>query len=157
MTLQTSLRAGAVAAGLALFGLPPAALAQECQNTPTATRLTIVIDDVRDAKGEMSASLYPGDPSQFLHKDGALKVWYAPVRAPSTTMCIWIPGPGTYAVAVYQDWNMNHRFDHNLLKGIEPFGFSDNPPIYFSQPSFDRTKFRVTAAETAIHVRLNHK
>ena len=157
MTLLTVFRAGAIAAGAALCGLSTAAAAQECENAPTGTRLTIVIDDVRDARGEMSASVYPGDPTQFLHKNGAIKVWYAPVRMPSTTMCIWIPGPGTYAVAVYQDWNMNHRFDHNILKGIEPFGFSDNPSILFSQPSFDKAKFRVGAAETTIHVRLNHK
>jgi len=157
MTFLNSIRAAAIAVGALYVGAAATASAQECQNAPTGTRLTIVIDDVRDTKGEMSASVYPGDPSQFLRKNGALKVWYAPVRMPSTDMCIWIPGPGTYAVAVYQDWNMNHKFDHNILRGIEPFGFSDNPSILFSQPPFERAKFRVTSAETTIHIRLNHK
>lgn len=150
-------RTGAFAAGVVAVGLASAAAAQECENTPTGTRLRIVIDNVRVAKGEMSASLYPGDPSQFLKKNGALKVWYDPTRAPSTTMCIWIPGPGTYAVAVYQDNNNNHRWDHNLFKGIEPFGFSNDPSIGFSQPSFQSSKFHVKADETTIHIKLNYR
>ena len=150
-------RTGAFAAGLVALGLASAAAGQECENAPTGTRLHIVIDNARKPQGEMSASLYPGDPSQFLIKNGALKVWYAPARAPSTVMCIWIPGPGTYAVAVYQDLNGNHRWDHNFFKGIEPFGFSNDPSIGFSQPSFGSTKFHVKADETTIHIKLNHR
>lgn len=150
-------RTGAFAVGLIALSLASAATAQECENAPTSTRLHIVIDDVRAPKGEISASLYPGDQSQFLKKNGALKVWYAPARTPSTPMCIWIPGPGTYAVAVYQDNNGNHRFDHNILKGIEPFGFSNDPPIGFSQPSYVSSKFHVKADETTVHIKLNHR
>ena len=156
MTSQSLTRTGALTAGLMLLSLASASAAQDCENAPTGTRLHIVIDDVRTAKGEMSASVYPGDRSQFLIKNGAFKVWYEPVRAPETTMCIWVPGPGAYAVAVYQDSNTNHRWDHNILKGIEPIGFSNNPSLSFAKPSFDSVKFQVKGAETTIHVRLHH-
>jgi len=133
------------------------ARAAECENSPTGTKLRIEISDPTAAKGLMSASVYPGNPAVFLKKDGAVKVWTVPTQSPVTSMCIWLPGPGTYAVAVYQDINGNHKFDHNIFKGIEPFGFSNNPSIGFSAPSFGAAKFHVAGAETTIRVRLNHK
>lgn len=156
MTSRMIHSATAAVAALIALGLASTVLAQECENAPTGTRLHIVIDDIRTAKGEVSTSLYPGDPSQFLIKNGALKVWYEPARAPSTAVCIWIPGPGTYAVAAYHDLNGNRRWDHNFLKGIEPIGFSDNPSLSFSKPSFDSVRFQVKAAETTIHIKLHH-
>ncbi len=156
MPSPSPFRTGAVAAGLAACAIASSALAQECENAPTGTRLHIVIDNVRSGRGEMSASVYPDDPSVFLRKDGAIKVWYAPVHGP-TLMCINLPKPGGYAVAVYQDLNGNHRFDHNLFKGIEPFGFSNDPHIGFSQPSFQATRFMVKAPETTIHIKLLYR
>ena len=156
MTLQNLFRTGALAAGLAVVGLASNATAQECENAPTGTRLNIVIDDVRSAKGQISASIYPDIPAVFLQKNGAIKVWYEPPKTPSTEMCIWIPGPGTYAVVAYQDINRNRQWDHNFLKGVEPIGFSNNPFLSFAKPSFDSVKFHVKAAETTIHIRLHH-
>ncbi len=152
MTLN-SLRLASLALVLTLAG--GAAHAQACEGTPSGNRLTIVVDGVTSAKGQMTGTLYPDDKSKFLVAGGSLKVWRVPVATPFTTMCIWLPAPGTYAIAIYQDLNNDGKFDVGSLGPKEPYGFSNNPRILFSKPSYDKVKFLATAAETTLHVRLN--
>ncbi|HZL01322.1 MAG TPA: DUF2141 domain-containing protein [Caulobacteraceae bacterium] len=135
---------------------PLAASGQPCEGAPTATRLNVVVEGVRSDKGLMTSSLYPDDRSQFLVTNGALKVWRVPAKAPVTTMCMWLKGAGTFAVAVYQDLNANHRLDIGALGPTEPYGFSNNPRIFLSKPSLDSVKFQAGAGETTIHVRLHN-
>ena len=146
-----------VTLGVALTGLALAAVsahAEECQGPPGAAKISIVIEGVRSDKGLMTASLYPGARSQFLIKDGALKVWSVPAQAPITRMCIW-RSPGIYAVAVYHDANVVHRFNVGLFGPTQDYGFSNNPRIMFSKPSFQSVKFEVKAGEATVHIRLN--
>ncbi|HEY2481760.1 MAG TPA: DUF2141 domain-containing protein [Caulobacteraceae bacterium] len=143
------------AASLAVLA-PTLCQAAACQNPPTTTKLEIEVEGVSSNRGQMTGSLYPGDRSQFLLKDGALKVWRVPAQRPVTHMCIWLPGPGTYAFAVYHDENSNGKWDHNLLGRIEGFGFSNNPRTLFSPPSYDQVKFEARGSETTLHVRLRY-
>jgi uncharacterized protein (DUF2141 family) len=137
--------------------LSAAAEATACEGTPTTARLEILIEGVKSNAGHMTGSIYPGDPSQFLIKDGALKVWRVPAEAGVTKMCIWLKnGPGVYAFAVYHDANDNGRWDHNLFKGIEGFGFSNNPHTLFSAPSYDQARFTAGEGVTTLHVRLRY-
>ena len=153
MTLNKTL----LGLGLAILaGAPLAARAQDCEGTPSAARLSIAVEGVRSSKGLMTASLYPNDKSQFLAKDGALKVWRVPAQAPVTRMCIWLKAPGTYAVAVYHDANANHRFDIGMLGPSEDYGFTRDPRILFSKPSLASVRFPATGPETTVHIRLNH-
>jgi uncharacterized protein (DUF2141 family) len=146
----------AFAAGI-IMGLSATASVAACEGTPTAARLEVSIEGVRSSAGQMAGSIYPGDPSQFLIKDGALKVWRVPAEAGVTKMCVWLKnGPGVYAFAVYHDANDNGRWDHNLFRGIEGFGFSNNPHTFFSAPSFDQVKFTAGPGVTTLHVRLRY-
>ena len=148
--------AAALGAALAGMALTTAANAQDCEGTPGVARLYVVVDGVRSARGLMTASLYPGDKSQFLIRNGALKVWSVPAQAPTSSLCIWLRGPGTYAVAVYRDANANHRLDRGMFGPTEAYGFSNNPRILFSPPSFDAVKFQAKEGDTTIHVRLRY-
>lgn len=145
---------GAVLMGIALA--PATANAQDCEGTPGVSRLYVVVDGVRSARGLMTASLYPGEKSQFLIMNGALKVWSEAAQPPTTRLCIWLKGPGTYAVAVYHDLNANHKLDRGMFGPTEAYGFSNNPRILFSPPSFDAVKFEAKAGDTTIHVRLRY-
>ena len=144
-----------IAAAAALALAPLCAHAEDCQGVPGAAKLSIIVEAVRSDKGLMTASLYPGDRSQFLIKNGALKVWSVPAQAPATKMCIWLRAPGTYALAVYHDVNSNHRLDLGMFGPTEDYGFSNNPRIMFAKPSFESVKFPAKAAETTVHIRLN--
>jgi uncharacterized protein (DUF2141 family) len=154
-SLSVRLIGGLSAALLSLAAAP--AIARDCAGAASDMKLTVVVEDVRSEKGVMVATLYPGDATKFLKPGGALQVWRSAVSKPVTSVCVWLPGPGVYSMAIYQDLNSNGKFDHKVLRGIEPFGFSDNPPIAFSQPKYEATAFKASGPETTIHVKLNYK
>ncbi len=62
--------------------------------------------------------------------------------------------PGRYAVTIYQDLNGNGDLDSNLF-GMpnEPFGFSNNPRMFFGPPSFKKAAFEVSE-DLSIEVKL---
>ena len=134
-----------------------AAAAPVCEGTPSDAQLHIDIEGVRSDAGLMAATLYADDEAHFLKAKGSLKVWRVPAQAPSTTMCIWLPRPGAYEVAVYHDANSNLKWDHSSLGSIEGFGFSRNPTIFISPPSIRSTRFQAPAGETTIRVRLSYR
>ena len=144
--------AGAVLA----LGLVSVAQARECQGAATGTRLILAIDGVRSDRGLMTATLYGGEKAKYLVRNGALKVWRDPARAPVTTMCIWAPGPGDYAVVIYQDLNSNLRFDHGMLGPEEPYGFSNNPRILFRPPPFEAVRFTAHAGDNTVRIHLHN-
>ena len=134
-----------------------AAAVPSCEGTPSETSLHIVVDGVRSNAGLMTASLYGDEEASFLKSKGSLKVWRVQAAAPSTSMCIWLPHPGPYEVAVYHDANSNLKWDHSSLGSIEGFGFSRNPTIFISPPSLKATRFQVGAGDTTIHVHLSYR
>ncbi len=153
---MTLLKSRSIAALAALAAAPVGAHAQDCQGAPGEAKLFVVVTGVRSDRGLMTASLYPGDKSQFLIKNGALKVWSVPAQAPETKMCIWLRGPGTYAVAVYHDANSSHKLDLGVFGPTEAYGFTNNPRILFAKPSYESVKFQAKVGETTVYIRLNH-
>jgi uncharacterized protein (DUF2141 family) len=134
-----------------------AAHAEACEGAPTGAQLEVLVEGVQSSAGKMTGSIYPGDPTQFLKKDGALKVWRVPAQQGVTRMCIWLKnGPGTYAFAVYHDERNRGYFEHNLLSVFDGFGFSNNPHTFFSAPRYDQVKFKADAGVTTLHVRLRY-
>ena len=154
MTLLSKLSTTAMAGIAALLSSQVQAQSPVCEGAPSETRLIIDIEGMSNSKGQMAASLYPGDKSQFLIKDGALKVWYAPVRMPVTQMCIWLKQPGTYAVAVYHDGNSNHKLDLSLFGYSEKMGFSNNPHLMLAKPGYESVRFQAKTGETTLRIRL---
>ena len=57
--------------------------------------------------------------------------------------------PGTYAINIFHDENKNHELDINWL-GMpqEGFGFSNNPSIGFSAPTYDECNFMIEEGQT---------
>jgi len=155
MTFSIAALTGALCAGL--LAAAPAAAQNGCEGAPSNARLRVIVEGVHSDKGLMTATLYPDDASKFLKKGGALVVWRNPASAPVTAMCVWLPGPGSYAVAVYHDANSNMKWDHAMLGEIEGFGFSNNPRIFFSAPSLGAVRFQAPAGDTTLHVRLSYR
>lgn len=65
--------------------------------------------------------------------------------------------PGTYAISVFHDRNLNDILDSNVL-GIpqEGFGFSRNVMGFFGPPSFQSAKFSVDTGSVALSITLRH-
>jgi uncharacterized protein (DUF2141 family) len=65
---------------------------------------------------------------------------------------------GRYAAVVIHDENSNMKLDRNFF-GIpkEGFGFSNNPRVAFSAPSFQSAVAPVACPETKLQIRLIYK
>jgi uncharacterized protein (DUF2141 family) len=154
-TILAGRRAAALIVALAVA--PVAASAQTpCQGEPGPTRLHVIVEGVRDLGGLMAATLYGDDPIHFLRSRGELRVWFDPAQGPTMDMCVYLPGPGVYAVAVYHDANANHHFDRGLLRPVEGYGFTRNPRLLIGPPSLDAVAFEAGEGETTVHVRLRY-
>lgn len=141
---------------LAAIGAPAAAA--NCTGTPSPVRLYVDVDNVRASQGLIAVTLYTDDRRKFLAKRGSLYVGRVPARRGRTRVCIHVPKPGTYAVAVYHDADSDRSFDRTGL-GLpdEGFGFSNNPPTFFGLPNFDRVRLNVPRSNLSTTIRLRYR
>lgn len=137
-------------AAAALLGLGTTAPAQAepgpagCTGPTSDHWVNIAIEGLRNSRGVVKLTLYPDDASRFLKPKGSLYVTKVTARQGLAYACIYIPQPGGYGLALYHDENDNGKIDRNGL-GIpkEGFGFSNNPRIFLSAPSFAKVRFTV--------------
>ena len=129
-----------------------------CAGTPSETRLFVNVDNVRDSRGLVAVTLYTDNRGKFLAKRGSLYVGRVPARQGRTRVCIHVPKPGTYALAVYHDADSDRSFDRTRL-GLpdEGFGFSNNPPTFFGLPNFDRVRIKVPRTGVSTTIRLHYR
>jgi uncharacterized protein (DUF2141 family) len=65
--------------------------------------------------------------------------------------------PGTYALAVIHDENRNGKLDTSWLGAPkEGYGFSNNPKIFLSAPSFSAATFRYDGENLELTITLNY-
>jgi uncharacterized protein (DUF2141 family) len=147
---------------LCFIGLPGTAVPAElrsapCAGPPSATRLFVDVDHVRTGRGVVAVTVYADDPNKFLVKRGSLYVGRAPAAVPVTHLCLHLPRPGVYALAVYHDSNSNGKFDRTAL-GLpaEGYGFSNNPAIWFGPPSFRAVRFTVARSGQRAGIRMKY-
>lgn len=117
-----------------------------------AADLSIRIDEVRDAGGQMMLALYDTEDS-FLKRP--VRTAMAPASAGSTALTITGLAPGQYAFAVYHDANGNGKMDRNAL-GIpsEDYAFSNNALGNMGPPAFATARFSVPAEGAEVRVSL---
>jgi uncharacterized protein (DUF2141 family) len=121
--------------------------------TPTCT-LIVHIDGFRNQKGDAGLSIFNSPDGWPENNDKAFLHGPHPFSGTQTTLTQQVP-PGRYALAALHDENSNHKLDRNFF-GIpkEGFGFSNNPKVLLSAPSFDTAAMQVTCptTETTIHL-----
>ena len=139
-----TLAAGAVTAASAQ-AIPPA----DCAGPASNTWLNIAVEGVRSSNGLVAVTLYADNKSKFLAKHGSLYTGRFPARAGTTQACIFVPKPGTYAIATYHDENASRKLDRSGL-GLprEGFGFSNNPSTLFGIPSFSSVRLSVAPRQS---------
>lgn len=143
---------------LSIGGSPAPSLAQAdaCTGAESATRLYVDVSNIRSQRGLIAVTLYADDRKRFLAHHGSLYVGRVPAAAPTTRMCIHLPAPGTYALAVYHDEDANRKFKRSVI-GLpaEGYGFSNNASTIFGLPSFRSVRFTASrdGAETAVRLK----
>jgi uncharacterized protein (DUF2141 family) len=143
---------------LAAVPAPQRAIAQEgCTGPPSPIRLIVNVENVRSVQGLIAVTLYADEPRRFLAHHGSLYVVRVPAAAPTTQMCIHVPQPGTYALAVYHDADADRHLKRSGL-GLprEGYGFSNNPSTLFGLPSFRAVRLPVPRTDTETRVKLRY-
>lgn len=141
-------------AGLTLANLPVIAFAQSA-----CPGIHIDILDIRNSSGAVACALFEapeGFPSEFLRY--ATNITMIKIQN-SQARCNFadIP-PGTYALAVVHDENINGKLDTNWL-GVpkEGYGFSsDAEASMLSAPSFEAASFQYDGQTLDLTISLNY-
>ncbi|MEJ5976965.1 DUF2141 domain-containing protein [Novosphingobium sp. PS1R-30] len=164
MTLPRRLSAAALACAAALTlsaspvaAQPAAAPPPGCTGTPSSTWINVVAQGLRSGSGLLAVTLYEDKPSKFLVRHGSLYVGRVNAEAGTTRMCIFVPKPGVYALALYHDENGNRSFDRTGIGfPAEGFGFSNNPPTLAGLPSFRSVRLNIPRSGLTTRVQMKY-
>jgi uncharacterized protein (DUF2141 family) len=130
-----------------------AAAQESCRAQPFS--VLVSIHRIKSDKGVLVLDLHK-DPATFLKKGGRIvRVWVPAVKG-ETQACVPVPEPGIYAVGLYQDKDMNLKFNKGFL-GIpsEPYGVSTDPAMGLGPPDFDDSSFKVEGRYTPVTITLH--
>jgi uncharacterized protein (DUF2141 family) len=137
-------------------GVPARAQAQsDCGGPAGKARIWINVDRVRSSTGLIAVTVYGDNPRKFLAKRGALYVVRVPARQGRTRVCVNLPSTGVYAFGVYHDADSNRTVNRTGI-GLpaEDFGFSNNPRLLFSIPTFSSVRLNVPRTNMWTTIRL---
>lgn len=129
--------------------------AAACAPRGGRTAILVHVAGFRERSGTVRVALYGSDQTRFLARGGALRRLDVPVsRSGTMQVCIAVPQPGRYAVAVRHDENANGETDWN-----DGGGFSRNPTVSLAspRPAFDAVAIDVRRGVQPVHVTLNYR
>jgi uncharacterized protein (DUF2141 family) len=138
---------------------PMRAKAPQGSGSVAASRgLEVKFDGLRDSQGQVCLSLFSG-PTKFpsdSSPDLSLKRC-APISNKSAVIVLSDLKAGDYAITAFHDANSDSKLNKGSF-GIpeEGFGFSNNPEIGFSAPSFNDTKFKVSNTPSAVQIKFRY-
>ena len=119
------------------------------------TGTMVTITNISDSKGSLRVQAYRGVASDWLEKGKWLNRIEIPARKGTMRVCMPLPGPGTYAIAVRHDLNGNGKTDLREDGG----GMSNNPSINIfnlGKPSFSKTRFNVGENPNSITIQMRY-
>jgi uncharacterized protein (DUF2141 family) len=133
--------------------LPVLAFAQ-----PPCPGIHVKILNIRNSTGTIACALYEspdGFPNEFLHF--ATNIMIIKIRKSQARCDFEDIRPGTYAMAVIHDENMNGKLDTNWM-GIptEGYGFSNDATALLGAPSFSAASFLYDGRNIDLTMSLNY-
>jgi len=153
MRIAKGIRCAAWFAMVVFANLPVIAAAQQ-----PCPGIHVQILNIRNSKGTVACALFEspeGFPTQYLHF--ATNIMMIKIRQ-SQARCDFedIP-PGTYAMAVVHDENMNGKLDSNFI-GIpkEGYGFSNDAKASMGAPSFSAASFKYDGQNIEMTMKLHY-
>lgn len=120
--------------------------------------INVKVQGIRNSTGTVDCALFEspeGFPSAFLKH--ATNIVIRKIRDMDARCDFLNIPPGTYALAVIHDEDMDGELDTNWM-GIpkEGYGFSNNAEASLSAPSFDAASFRYDGQNLDLTIRLNY-
>ena len=142
-----------VAAPMAVADTAAAALPAVACNEVTGPAMRIEVRGFKQIRGNLRVQIYGSDPAQFVKGGKRLARIEEPVRTDPIRVCVPVPGPGRYAVAVRHDLNGDGK--SGLSDGG---GFSGNPSLSLGDaisgrmPHYDEVAVTVGSAPLKVDV-----
>lgn len=139
---------------LLLIGSPPkAAIAQ-----PPCQRIHVDILDIKNSTGSVACALFEspeGFPADYLRQ--ATNIMSLKIQKTAARCDFEGLPPGTYALAIIHDENMNGKLDTNVLGfPTEGYGFSNDAKGILSAPSFAAASFTYDGGNLELTIRLQY-
>ena len=153
---------GAVAAlALALPVQPATAqyrnkIAHQPSACASGASVRVRITDIRPGGGTLRVQSYRATDSDWLEKGRWLNRIELPARGGTMEVCMPLPGPGHYGIAVRHDTNNNGKTDLSKDGGA----MSGNPSLNIwnlGRPSYKKVGFDVGNSPTAISIRMRYR
>ena len=153
MRVPMGVRCVALCAALVFANLPDIAFSQS-----SCPGIHVKILNIRNSTGTVACALFEspvGFPTEFLHS--ATNIMVMKVRDNQARCDFEDIAPGTYALAVIHDENMNGKLDTNWL-GVptEGYGFSNDAKTLLGAPSFSAAGFSYNGQNIDLTISLHY-
>jgi uncharacterized protein (DUF2141 family) len=119
-----------------------------------AADLRVTVDGLHSDKGHVNLGLYD-EPDKFPGRAGVIQSGRAKIEGGRAVFVFHDLKPGRYAVSLFHDENDDGQFNRSLIGlPLEGYGFSNNPKVALSAPSFDACAVAVgeAGAQTTIKI-----
>ena len=151
LTSALSAALGAGAAQAAVLGPDAAA----CAPGASGASVLVKVDGFKARTGDLRVQIYGSNPADFLAKGRRVKRIDVPVtaRAEPMEVCVALPQPGNYAVAVRHDVEGDGKSGRN-----DGGGFSRNPglSVFSMKPKYEDVVISVGSEPRRVNVVLNY-
>ena len=132
-----------------------------CRANEDGPAILVDIRGLKDRHGLIKLEVYPANDDDFLADDSDLvnagkvfrRVEQAMPAGGPVTLCVRIPGPGSYSIVVLHDRDGNHKFGW-LSDGV---GFAGNPKLGWHKPSAETARIAAGSGMTRITIVMNYR
>lgn len=133
----------------------------QCRPGESGPAFLVDLIGLKDHTGRVKVEVYPANDADFLADDNVLlnagktfrRVEVAIPAEPTPRLCVRLPGPGTYAVTVLHDRNMDHKFSLSH----DGFGLSANPRLGWSKPKAAAVAVNAGGGLTTLRILMNYR
>lgn len=118
--------------------------AAACRANSGRTAVLVNVSGFKARSGHVRVNVYGSDPAKFLESGQYVRQINVPVSAGTMPICVALPGPGRYAVAVRHDVDGNGRSGWS-----DGGGFSRNPRLSLTnlRPHYNNVAINVSGVE----------
>lgn len=132
-----------------------------CRSGESGPAFLVNVNGLKDRRGMLKLEVYPANDADFLADDNVLVAagkTFRRVEVPvpdsgTPSLCVRLPGPGSYAVMLLHDRDSNRKFGWR----VDGIGFAGNPRLGLGKPKAASARASAGSAPTRIDIVMNYQ